>query len=113
MPQCGHDAAAGRPLYSPADQLIGNNYPPLSFYAIGYLGHFVGDNLFVGRAKADIWARLADRHIAVFESGRHTTMNSLDTSLSRARRGKAVSSLPASAPRETSRWPARSRHRRP
>ena len=43
-------AAAGRQLYPPIDQLIGNNYPPLSFYAIGYLGHLFGDNLFVGRA---------------------------------------------------------------
>lgn len=43
-------AAAGRTLYPAADQLIGNNYPPLSFYAIGYLGNLFGDNLFVGRA---------------------------------------------------------------
>jgi hypothetical protein len=43
-------AAAGRPLYPSADQLIQNNYPPLSFYAIGYLGRLFGDNLFVGRA---------------------------------------------------------------
>jgi hypothetical protein len=43
-------AVSGRPLYPPADALIGNNYPPLSFYAIGYLGSFLGDNLFVGRA---------------------------------------------------------------
>jgi hypothetical protein len=28
----------------------GNNYSPLSFYAIGYLGRLLGDNLFVGRA---------------------------------------------------------------
>ncbi len=45
------DAAAnGGRLYPPADALIGNNYPPLSFYAIGYLGQLFGDNLFVGRA---------------------------------------------------------------
>jgi hypothetical protein len=43
-------AAAGRPLYPAADQLIANNYPPLSFYAIGNLGTIFGDNLFVGRA---------------------------------------------------------------
>jgi hypothetical protein len=43
-------AAAGRPLYPPADQLIGNNYPPLSFHVIGNLGRLLGDNLFVGRA---------------------------------------------------------------
>jgi hypothetical protein len=43
-------AASGRALYPPADQLIENNYPPLSFYVIGYLGRVFGDNLFVGRA---------------------------------------------------------------
>jgi hypothetical protein len=45
------DAAAfGGRLYPQADALIGNNYPPLSFYAIGYLGQLFGDNLYVGRA---------------------------------------------------------------
>jgi hypothetical protein len=43
-------AVSGGRLYPPADALIGNNYPPLSFYAIGYLGQLFGDNLFVGRA---------------------------------------------------------------
>jgi len=43
-------AAAGRTLYPAAEELVGNNYPPLSFYAIGYLGALLGDNLFVGRA---------------------------------------------------------------
>jgi hypothetical protein len=43
-------AARGGRLYPPADALICNNYPPLSFYAIGYLGQLFGDNLYVGRA---------------------------------------------------------------
>jgi hypothetical protein len=43
-------AVGGGRLYPPADALIGNNYPPLSFYAIGYLGQLFGDNLYVGRA---------------------------------------------------------------
>jgi hypothetical protein len=44
-------AAAGRPIYPAIDSLVGNNYPPLSFYAIGLLGKILGlDNLFVGRA---------------------------------------------------------------
>ena len=43
-------AAAGLRLYPDADQLVVNNYPPLSFYAIGWLGKLFGDNLFVGRA---------------------------------------------------------------
>lgn len=43
-------AAAGLRLYPGADELVVNNYPPLSFYAIGWLGTLLGDNLFVGRA---------------------------------------------------------------
>jgi hypothetical protein len=44
-------AAAGLPIYPAPDGLVGNNYPPLSFYAIGLLGKALGiDNLFVGRA---------------------------------------------------------------
>ena len=43
-------AAAGLPIYPAADSLVGNNYPPLSFYAIGLVGKALGiDNLFVGR----------------------------------------------------------------
>jgi hypothetical protein len=48
-------AAGGLPLYPAADGLVGNNYPPLSFYAIGFLGKALGiDNLFVGRAVSVI-----------------------------------------------------------
>lgn len=44
------DAAMGRmPLYPSADQLITNNYPPLSFYIVGLLGRFVGDPVLAGR----------------------------------------------------------------
>jgi hypothetical protein len=43
-------AAAGARLYPTADQLLVNNYPPLSFYAIGYLGKLFGSSLFAGRA---------------------------------------------------------------
>jgi Dolichyl-phosphate-mannose-protein mannosyltransferase len=43
-------AASGRRLYPSPDSLVGNNYPPLSFYVIGILGRIFGDNLFVGRA---------------------------------------------------------------
>ena len=43
-------AVAGRPIYPSVDSLVGNNYPPLSFYAIGLVGKVLGvDNLFVGR----------------------------------------------------------------
>jgi hypothetical protein len=46
------DAAMGAgPLYPPADTLIVNNYPPLSFYVVGGLAQvLVGDALYVGRA---------------------------------------------------------------
>jgi hypothetical protein len=44
------DAAMGAaPLYPPADTLIVNNYPPLSFYAVGALARMFGDALYVGR----------------------------------------------------------------
>lgn len=43
-------AAAGRNIYPASDSLIVNNYPPLSFYAVGLLSRIFGDSLFVGRA---------------------------------------------------------------
>ena len=44
------DAAMGAaPLYPPTDTLIVNNYPPLSFYAVGALAQVFGDALYVGR----------------------------------------------------------------
>ena len=44
------DAAMGRmPLYPSADQLITNNYPPLSFYIVGLVGRVVGDPVLAGR----------------------------------------------------------------
>jgi hypothetical protein len=43
-------AAAWVPIYPAPDSLIGNNYPPLSFYVVGILGKLLHtDNLFVGR----------------------------------------------------------------
>jgi hypothetical protein len=44
------DAAMGKmPLYPSADQLITNNYPPLSFYIVGLVGRVVGDPVLAGR----------------------------------------------------------------
>src|SRR3954465_2536218 len=37
-------------LYPPSDGLIANNYPPLSYYVMGWLGLSFGDPLYVGRA---------------------------------------------------------------
>jgi hypothetical protein len=42
-------AAGGGTLYPSPDTLIVNNYPPLSFYALGWLGKIFGDALYVGR----------------------------------------------------------------
>jgi 6-pyruvoyl-tetrahydropterin synthase related domain len=47
-------AASGGHLYPAPNDLIGNNYPPLSFYAIGLLGKIFGDSLYVGRALSII-----------------------------------------------------------
>ena len=47
-------AAAGFRLYPKADEFVVNNYPPLSFFAIGALGKVFGDNLFVGRVVSVI-----------------------------------------------------------
>lgn len=44
------DAAWGRmPLYPDSDQLITNNYPPLSFYFVGGVGQLLQDNILAGR----------------------------------------------------------------
>jgi hypothetical protein len=44
------DAAMGRmPLYPSSEQLITNNYPPLSFYVVGAIGKLLGDSILAGR----------------------------------------------------------------
>jgi hypothetical protein len=45
------DAAGGKggALYPAADTLIVNNYPPLSFYALGWAQNVFGDALYIGR----------------------------------------------------------------
>jgi 6-pyruvoyl-tetrahydropterin synthase related domain len=48
----GDAAIRGGVLYPPADALITNNYPPLSFYIVGAIGHLTGDNIFAGRVVA-------------------------------------------------------------
>lgn len=45
-------AISGGVLYPPADALVTNNYPPLSFYIVGAIGHLTGDNIFAGRLIA-------------------------------------------------------------
>jgi hypothetical protein len=42
-------AARGSTLYLPADSLISNNYPPLSFHLVGFVGGLLGDNVIAGR----------------------------------------------------------------
>src|SRR3954469_7261495 len=43
-------AMRGSGLYPAPDGLVANNYPPLSYYLIGWLGRVFGDPLYVGRA---------------------------------------------------------------
>jgi hypothetical protein len=45
-------AIAGQPLYPRFGDLIANNYPPLSFYLIGWLGMIFGDHIVIGRTIA-------------------------------------------------------------
>jgi hypothetical protein len=45
---------SGKPLYPAFEALSANNYPPLSFYAAGWLGRWLGDYLFAGRLLAFI-----------------------------------------------------------
>ena len=72
-------AVAGGRLYPPPDSTVANNYPPLSFYLIGALGHVIGDNIIAGRLVATLslaaiavniflWTRAAgaSRRIATF-----------------------------------------------
>ncbi|HVJ53255.1 MAG TPA: hypothetical protein VM689_12380 [Aliidongia sp.] len=40
------------PLYSGPQALIGNNYPPLSFYLVGWAGRLLGDPIVAGRIIA-------------------------------------------------------------
>src|SRR5512142_1386199 len=42
-------AIGGGSLYHGPDRFMIDNYPPLSFYAVGYLGTAVGDNIVAGR----------------------------------------------------------------
>src|SRR5215210_6342790 len=43
-------AMRGTGLYPSPDGLTSNNYPPLSYYLIGWLGRLFGDPLYIGRA---------------------------------------------------------------
>jgi hypothetical protein len=45
-------ALSGAPLYPAPGSLIGNNYPPLSFYVVGLAGRLLGDMIVAGRLVA-------------------------------------------------------------
>ena len=47
----------GRALYPPAEALLPNNYPPLSFHLVADVGRVTGDLIFAGRIVA--WAAFA------------------------------------------------------
>ena len=60
------DAAFGpRALYPPADALIANNYPPLSFYLIGFLSRLTFDAVYVGRALSFLAVTVASVSVAL------------------------------------------------
>jgi Dolichyl-phosphate-mannose-protein mannosyltransferase len=42
-------ALSGGVLYPPVDSFISTNYPPLSFYIVGFVGKLIGDNIVAGR----------------------------------------------------------------
>jgi hypothetical protein len=42
-------ALSGGLLYPPPDSLISTNYPPLSFFIVGFAGKLIGDNIIAGR----------------------------------------------------------------
>jgi 4-amino-4-deoxy-L-arabinose transferase-like glycosyltransferase len=42
-------ALSGGVLYPPPDSLISTNYPPLSFFIVGFAGKLIGDNIIAGR----------------------------------------------------------------
>jgi hypothetical protein len=42
-------ALSGGDLYPAADSLISTNYPPLSFFIVGFAGKLIGDNIIAGR----------------------------------------------------------------
>jgi hypothetical protein len=45
-------AMAGQPIYTDQASALSNNYPPLSFYLVGWLGKLVGDVVIAGRLLA-------------------------------------------------------------
>ncbi len=45
-------ALSGGVLYPPPGSYITDNYPPLSFYLVGFVGRWIGDNIFAGRLLA-------------------------------------------------------------
>jgi hypothetical protein len=42
-------ATHGGALYTSAESLVSNNYPPLSFFIVGRIGDLLGDNIMAGR----------------------------------------------------------------
>jgi hypothetical protein len=59
-------AMSGGALYPSLDALISNNYPPLSFFIVGFLGRAIGDPLLAGRALALISLLLVTVNIVIW-----------------------------------------------
>jgi hypothetical protein len=76
----GDVAWHGGSLYPPASSPVSNNYPPLSFFVVGSVGHLLGDNIFAGRLVAVLslgfvlyalyaWLRAAGCRISIAAGG--------------------------------------------
>src|SRR5258708_25428438 len=53
------------PLYSGPQALTGNNYPPLSFYLVGWAGRLLGDPIVAGRVMPLLPVPAAVRRLVV------------------------------------------------
>ena len=59
------NAFSSASLYPPIAALTANNYPPLSFYLVGLVGQFTGDEIVAGRAIALISLLIVAANIAL------------------------------------------------
>ena len=59
-------AISGGRLYPPVNALISDNYPPLSFFMVGFLGRLIGDPIVAGRALALLGFLLVTINIVVW-----------------------------------------------
>lgn len=56
-------ALGAGPLYPPPGSLTGNNYPPVSFFIVGWIGQMTGDDIVAGRIIAFVSALIVSGFI--------------------------------------------------